>query len=35
MFPGIADGLKGIAFIDAAVRSAAAGGVWTDIETLT
>jgi predicted dehydrogenase len=35
MFPGIADGLKGIAFIDAAVRSAAAGGVWTEIETLT
>jgi predicted dehydrogenase len=28
-FPGIADGVKGIAFIDAAVRSSSKGGAWT------
>jgi predicted dehydrogenase len=30
-FPGIDDGFNGIAFVDAALRSSAAGGVWTEI----
>ena len=30
-FPGIEDGVKGLAFIDAAIRSSRAGGVWTTL----
>jgi predicted dehydrogenase len=30
-YPGIDDGFDGIAFVDAALRSSAAGGVWTEI----
>ena len=30
-FPGIDDGFDGIAFVDAALRSSAAGGMWTEI----
>lgn len=29
MFPTVDDGVRGLAFIDAAIRSSAAGGVWT------
>ena len=29
LFPSVDDGVKGIAFIDAAVRSSAAAGRWT------
>lgn len=29
LFPGIADGLSGMAFIDACIRSSSEGGVWT------
>ena len=28
LFPGVADGLEGVAFVDACVRSSARGGVW-------
>ncbi len=30
-FPGLADGLAGMAFIDACVRSSSAGAVWTEL----
>ena len=30
--PGLAEGLRGMAFLEAAVASSAAGGVWTDIK---
>jgi predicted dehydrogenase len=33
LFPTVHDGVRGLAFIDAAVRSSAAGGVWTRVET--
>ena len=33
LFPTVHDGVRGLAFIDAAVRSSAAGGVWTSVET--
>lgn len=29
--PGVADGAAGMAFIEAAVASSAAGGAWTDV----
>jgi len=29
LFPGIEDGVAGVAFVDAAIRSSRAGGVWT------
>ena len=29
LFPTVDDGVKGLAFIDAAIRSSIAGGVWT------
>jgi len=32
MFPGIADGLAGMGFIDACIRSSSEGGVWTTPE---
>jgi predicted dehydrogenase len=32
-FPDASDGLKGVAFVEAAMRSYAAGGVWTALET--
>jgi len=28
VFPGLDDGVKGMAFIEAAVKSSAAGGTW-------
>jgi hypothetical protein len=31
MFPTIADGVKGVAFIEAAVKSSAKGGAWTKL----
>ena len=31
VYPGIADGLKGVAFIEAAVKSAAKGGTWVKL----
>jgi predicted dehydrogenase len=31
-FPDASDGLKGVAFVEAAMRSCAAGGVWTTVE---
>lgn len=31
LFPTVADGVKGLAFIDAAIRSSTRGGIWTDI----
>ena len=31
-FPDASDGLKGVAFVEAAMRSFAAGGVWTTVE---
>ena len=31
-FPTIADGFAGVAFVDAALRSAAAGGAWVEAE---
>ncbi len=31
-FPDASDGLKGVAFVEAAMRSYAAGGVWTQLE---
>jgi len=31
MFPGVHDGLKGVAFVEACVKSSAAGGVWTKV----
>jgi predicted dehydrogenase len=31
-FPGIDDGVAGVAFIEAALRSSRAGGVWTEID---
>jgi len=31
-FPGASDGLKGVAFVEAAMRSYAAGGAWTALE---
>ena len=33
LFSTVHDGVRGLAFIDAAVRSSAAGGVWTSVET--
>jgi predicted dehydrogenase len=33
LFPGIDDGVAGIAFVEAAIRSSRAGGVWTPIHT--
>ena len=33
LFPTVHDGVRGLAFIDAAVRSSSAGGVWTSVET--
>jgi predicted dehydrogenase len=33
-FPGVQDGLKGVAFVDACVRSTAAGGQWVKISPL-
>jgi hypothetical protein len=30
-FPGVQDGLKGVAFVDACVRSSAAGAQWVKI----
>ena len=32
-YPEISDGLKGVAFVEAAMRSYANGGVWTALET--
>lgn len=32
MHPGVEDGVKGLAFIDAAVRSAQAGAAWVEVE---
>jgi predicted dehydrogenase len=32
LFPGIDDGVAGVAFIDAAIRSSRAGGVWTALQ---
>ena len=32
-FPDASDGLKGVAFVEAAMRSYAAGGAWTALET--
>ena len=32
MHPGVEDGLKGMAFIDAAVRSSSGGAVWVKVE---
>ncbi len=32
LFPSVADGVAGVAFIDAAVRSSTAGGAWTRLE---
>ena len=32
-FPDASDGLKGVAFVEAAMRSYAAGGVWTALES--
>ena len=32
-FPDASDGVKGVAFVEAAMRSYAAGGVWTALET--
>jgi hypothetical protein len=29
LFPGIEDGVAGVAFVDAAIQSSRAGGVWT------
>ena len=31
LFPGIDDGVAGVAFVDAAIRSSRAGGVWTPL----
>jgi len=31
-YPGVADGIAGVAMIDAALRSAAAGGAWTALD---
>ena len=31
MFPTVEDGVRGMEFIDAAVRSSAANGVWTRV----
>ena len=31
-FPSVADGVAGLAFIDAAVRSSISGGTWTRLE---
>ncbi len=31
VFPGVHDGMKGVAFVEACVASAAAGGVWTKV----
>jgi predicted dehydrogenase len=33
LFPTVHDGVRGLAFIDAAVRSSSAGGVWASLET--
>jgi predicted dehydrogenase len=32
LFPGIGDGVAGVAFVDAAIQSSRAGGVWTPID---
>ncbi len=32
-FPNAFDGLQGLRFVDAVVRSSAAGGAWTDCAT--
>jgi hypothetical protein len=31
-FPNAADGVKGVAFVEAAIRSSANGGAWTTVE---
>jgi hypothetical protein len=31
-FPGIDDGVAGVAFVEAALRSSRAGGVWTTLQ---
>ena len=33
-FPDAADGVRGVAFVEGAMRSYAAGGAWTALETL-
>jgi predicted dehydrogenase len=33
LFPGIDDGVAGVAFIEAAIRSSRAGGVWTALQS--
>ena len=33
MFPTIDDGVAGVAFIEAAIRSSRAGGVWVALDT--
>ena len=33
MFPGIDDGVAGVAFIEAAIRSSRVGGVWVALDT--
>jgi predicted dehydrogenase len=33
LFPGIEDGVAGVAFVEAAIRSSRAGGVWTPLPT--
>jgi len=33
VFPGIDDGVAGVAFIEAAIRSSRGGGVWVALDT--
>jgi hypothetical protein len=33
-FPGVEDGVEGMAFIDAAVQSAKGGAVWTKMQAI-
>jgi len=33
-FPDVTDGARGVAFVDGAIRSYAAGGAWTQVESI-
>ncbi|MBV8378803.1 MAG: hypothetical protein JO279_17555 [Verrucomicrobia bacterium] len=33
-FPDVTDGARGVAFVESAMRSYAAGGGWTQVETI-